>query len=240
MVLMDAFVPPGYMAVGELLQLASQAILKEEWLEPIEFVARADRRRAAERPRGFFKAHRELRRAGGDSRIHPEFTALSETMQEWVARRRVLFDRLRLPLLTGAIPAAIKLATGQLVEVPAYFWQSDGAFRAFAKQEAAVDDGHGLQRQGHVLFKRTEAEEWLAGLDGPPAAMPGAMATATPEAMARDWFLAEVRSGEKRFGRDEYLAEMMRECGVSKRVAYRIWANEAPESWKKPGAPRRS
>jgi hypothetical protein len=64
MVLMDAFVPPGYMAVGELLRLASQAILKEDWLEPIEFVARARRRREVKRPRGFLKVHRELRRAG--------------------------------------------------------------------------------------------------------------------------------------------------------------------------------
>ena len=230
---MDAFVPPGYMAVGKLLQLASQAILKEEWLEPMEFVARADRRRAAERARGLFRAHGELRRAGGDPRTQSEFTALSETMQQWAARQRVLFDRLRLPLLTGTIPAAIKLATGQLVEIPPYFWQSDGAFRAFYNQEATVDDGHGVRCRGRVLFKLAEVKEWLANLSQPPA-------TATPEAKARDWFLAEVGSGKKRFTRDEYRAEMVRRCGISNRAAGRIWDEEAPEDWKKRGAPKRS
>ena len=233
---MDGFVPPGYMSVGELLRLASQAILKEKWLEPIEFVDRARRRRDAEHPRGFLKFHRELRRAGGDPRSQSEFFWVSETMQQRTARQRALLDRLRLPLLTGAIPAAIKLETGQLVEIPAYFWQSDGAFRAFAKEEATVDDGHGLQRQGRVLFKAAEVEEWLARLDRPPpAATPDTARAATPEAAARAWFLAETGSGTKRFTRDMYCAGMVQQFDISDRCAGRIWDAEAPETWKRKG-----
>jgi hypothetical protein len=157
-------------------------------------------------------------------------------MQQRVARQRVLFDRLRLPLLTGAIPATIKLATGQLVEVPAYFWQSDGAFRAFAKQEATVEDGHGLQRRGRVLFKRAEAEQWLASLDRPPpAATADTTPAATPEAAARAWFLAETGSGKKRFIRAKYCAEMVKQFGVSMRAARRIWESAAPEACKRRG-----
>jgi hypothetical protein len=220
------------MELDKLVDLAGQAIFNEEWIGAVEYVARATERRAAKRRRGLLKAHREVRRAGGEPGLHPELVDYFASLEEWHVRYRMVVDRLRLPLCTGAIPAAIKLVTGQLVEVPAYFWQGSGAIPAFNRREATVDHGHGVQYHGRVLVKLADAEEWLVNLNRPPAA-------ATPEAMARDWFVAQAK-GERRYSRDRYCAEMVQQHGISKRAARRIWESEAPAAWKKPGAPRRS
>jgi hypothetical protein len=218
------------MALGTLVERAGQALFGQEWLEPI---VPSETRKQAERQLRLNRAYRARLRAGGEPTLHPELVAWFEAIRKRHVRTKATHDRLRLALCTGAIPSALKLPTGQLVEVPAYFWQSSGAIPAFIFEEATVDHGHGVQYRGRVLVQLAEAEDWIASLNRAPA-------TATPEAKARDWFLAEVGSGKKRFTRDEYRAEMVRRCDISNRAAGRIWDEDAPEDWKKRGAPNRT
>jgi len=227
------FVPPGYMASDELVELTGKSQFKDAWTDAMQASAAA----AATAARLATQVHLDrakIAARGSHSRPssevaerHREDAAKAAATARQVARpanamRRQVITALRTVLCVGDIPAVIKTARGELVEIPPHVWQGDGAIPALET---------GAVAGGQVLFARAEAEAWLAR--GDELSTPATPATAKEK--ARGWFRAEVARGNKCRTRDDYCAGMVQQFDISDRCAGRIWDAEAPETWKRKG-----
>ena len=251
---MDIFVPPGWMTRTELVNLTGQALVKDEWLGAMPTTAELLRADLELRAMLMPDRRDAIRRARAGLEVRSPERVLSENLAELLAgekakepRKTDMHDHvvavLRTQLCSGIIPAAVKTPEGLIVDIPPPFWQGDRAIPAFDTEEATVYHGPEIQTAtervfkradtGRVLFKRAEANAWLASLDARPTTTIAATRRAT------EWFRTEVRNGEKRCTRDEYCAEMVQRFKLSKRQAVLIWSSEAPKSWRQSGRLKR-
>lgn len=139
----------------------------------------------------------------------------------------ILLDALRSDNLT------IMTLSGQ--NVPPFLWAElpEGFGYDIERSLIFWPSAHSSKKMDGGRIAQLQFETWLLDVIPLHAAAVEAM---TPWALCRAYLQEEVRGGEKRMTRDEYMSEACSKFdGLSVRKFLQVWSEIVPESWKSKG-----
>lgn len=141
----------------------------------------------------------------------------------------ILLDALQ----TGRINA--QFAEGQIID-----WSGlhrDREFKVYlALSQVKAPRLRSPIRRGAALIRRNAFDEWLKGI---LPIHPGAIASLSPEEQCRAWIVGLGNSGQKPKPKPELWEEAQGLFpGLSKKAFERLWAQHAPDSWRRKGRPQ--